>query len=394
MRPIIIILILVLFSINGKSQDKHALEQQKQAAIKELEIAKELLNKTQNSKVSTIKRIGLINRGIESREGLIQTIVEEIELIEEEIFLLEEEIGDLGRKIEQGNEDYARIIYSIFINHTEEEKLMYLLASKNINEFYQRIKYMKYLKEYREDKIAELEGMKIALERRNAQLLSIRNEKSDLLKEIELESRRLIRERSERNDIIRRLAQDERRIRSEIQQKERIRQELETEIRRIIESEANKRSSSSLLSSLTPEQKLVGSNFFSNKGRLPWPVERGIITAKFGIVNHPVLSGVKISNNGVDISTTSETKARAVYDGEVTSIFAILGANYTVIVMHGEYLSVYQNLIDLNVKVGDKVKAKQELGTVHSDVNEDMAILHLQIWKSKDILNPIDWLSK
>ena len=394
MKSIIIILLFILISGHGKCQDRHTLEQRKQTAIKELEIAKELLNKTQNSKVSIIKRVGLINRGIESREGLIQSIGEEIDIIEKEIIQLEKEINDLERVIEQGKKDYAKIIYGIFINHTEEEKLMYLLASKNINEFYQRIKYMKYLKEYREEKVEELEMMKISYEQRNAELLEIRNEKSELLTEKELESRKLINERNERKDIIRRLAQDERRIRNEIQQKERIRQELEAEIRRIIEEEANRRSSSSLLSSLTPEQKLVGNNFLSNKGRLPWPVERGVITAHFGIVNHPVLSGVKISNNGVDISTTSETKARAVYDGEVTSIFAILGANYTVIVMHGEYLTVYQNLIDLRVKVGDRVTAKQELGTVHSDINEEMAILHLQIWKSKEILNPIDWLSK
>ena len=394
MKKFGIILLLILFTVGGKSQDKHSLEQKKQAAIKELEIAKELLNKTQDRKVNSLKQVALINRGIESREGLIQSIIGEIELIEAEMCQLELEIKELGRDIEQGKEEYSRIIYSIFINHTEEEKMMYLLASKNINEFYQRIKYMKYLKVYREDKVVELEGLKKTVKKRNAELLLIREEKSDLLKEKESENRKLISERNERSSIIRQLAQDERKIRKEIQQKERIRQELESEIRSIIEAEAKKRSSSSLLSSLTPEQKLVGTNFLSNKGRLPWPVARGVITAKFGIVNHPVLSGVKISNNGVDISTSSRTKARAVYDGEVTSIFAILGANYTVIVMHGEYLSVYQNLIDLKVKVGDKVKAKQELGTVHSDVNEEMAILHLQIWKSKEILNPIDWLSR
>ncbi len=394
MRQIIIILLLVLFSVNSKSQDKNSLERQKQAAIKELEMAKELLNKTQYQKANTIKRVALINRSIESREELIESIAGEIKLIEAEMNSIEREIVDLERNIEKGKEEYARILYSIFVSHTEEEKLMYLLASENINEFYQRIKFMKYLKEYREEKVAELEEMKSVMAQRSEELNSIRDEKFELLNAKELESRKLVTERNERSSIIRRLIQDERKIRKEIEQKERIRTELEAEIRRIIEEEAKKRSSGSLLSSLTPEQKLVGTNFLSNKGRLPWPVERGVISARFGIVNHPVLDGVKISNNGVDISTISNTKARAVYDGEVTSIFAILGANYTVIVMHGEYLSVYQNLIDLKVKVGDKVKAKQELGTVHSDVNEEMAVLQLQIWRSKEILDPGEWLSK
>jgi septal ring factor EnvC (AmiA/AmiB activator) len=271
---------------------------------------------------------------------------------------------------------------------------MYLLASESINQFYQRVKYMKYLKEYREGKVTELQLLTDEMEMRTQEMMVAREEKSALLTEKEQENQQLIRERSQRNGMIRQLSQDEKRIRREIQEKERIRKELEDKIRKIIEEEARKTSSNTLFSSLTPEQKLVGNNFLTNKGRLPWPVERGIITAKFGIVDHPVLSGVKINNNGIDISSSSGAKARAVYDGEVTSIFAILGANYAVIVMHGEYLSVYQNLIELKVKVGDKVKAKQEIGTIHSEPNEDMATLHLQIWKSKDILNPDEWLSK
>jgi septal ring factor EnvC (AmiA/AmiB activator) len=385
---------LLAFPIFGASQTKADLEKQKESTARELEIARELLNKTQNQKTSTINRVAILNRGIESREDMIRTIGRELDLLEREIDQLESEIRKIENTIAQGKEEYAYIIYTVYKNHTEEEKLMYLLASESVNQFYQRVKYMKYLKEYREDKILELNEMSVRMETRSQELMLVKKEKSALLTAKEIENRQLIRERSQRNGLIRKLAQDEKRIRREIQEKERIRKELEDKIRKIIEEEARKTSSNTLFSSLTPEQKLVGNNFLTNKGRLPWPVERGVITAKFGIVDHPVLSGVKISNNGIDISSNSGAKARAVYDGEVTSIFAILGANYAVIVMHGEYLSVYQNLVELKVKVGDKVQAKQELGTIHSEPDEDMAILHLQIWKSKDILNPDEWLSK
>lgn len=394
MIRVLVISIFLSASFIALGQDRAELEKKKQEAIQELEMAKELLDKTRSQRTNTIKHVSLISKGIESREEIIQSIAREIELIDTEIIDLEREISRLERGIKQGREEYARIIYSIYKNHTEEEKLMYLLASENINQFYQRIKYMKYLKEYREEKVKELERLMGELESRTKEIIRVRVEKSSLLEEKESENRKLISERNDRNSLVRRLSQDEQRIRRQIQDNERISRELEDQIKKMIEEEAKKRSANSLLSSLTPEQKLLGDSFLSNKGRLPWPVERGVITAKFGIVNHPVLSGVKISNNGVDISAISGTKARAIYDGEVTSIFAILGANYAVIVMHGEYLSVYQNLVELKVKAGDKIKAKQELGTVHSDANENMAILHLQIWKSKEILNPDEWLSK
>ncbi len=374
-------------------QDKSDLERRKQQAIKELEVAKELLERTKARRSNTIQQVALLNQGIQSREKIISSIINEITLIDNEISKLEEEINRLERDVKLGRDEYEKIILSIYINHTEEEKLMYLFASQNINQFYQRIKYLKYLKDYREKKVVELEEVMLELESRKEDLKIIKVEKASLLAEKESENSKLIHERNERNGIVRRLTQDEQRIRRQIQEKERIRRELQEQIERMIEAEAKKRSANSLLSSLTPEQKLLGNSFLSNKGRLPWPVDRGVITSKFGIVNHPVLSGVKISNNGIDISSISGTKARSVFDGEVTSIFAILGANYAVIVMHGEYLSVYQNLIELKVKVGDKVAAKQELGTIHSDANENMAVLHLQIWKSKEILNPVDWLS-
>ena len=394
MIRIFFISVFLSFSIFLLGQDRAELERMKQEALQELEIAKELLDKTRSQRTSTIKHVSLINKGIESREEIIQSISREIEWMDKEIIELEIEIGRLEQKIRQGREEYARIVYSIYKNHTEEEKFMYLFASENLNQFYQRIKYIKYLKDYREKKVQELEGMMEELDNKKKEIIHKRNEKSSLLKEKETENRKLISERNERNGLVRILSQDEQRIRRQIQENERISRELEDQIKKIIEEEAKKRSANSLLSSLTPEQKLLGDSFLSNKGRLPWPVERGVITSRFGIVDHPILSGVKISNNGVDISAISGTKARAIYDGEVTSIFAILGANYAVIVMHGEYLSVYQNLVELKVKVGDKVKAKQELGTIHSDINENMAVLHLQIWRSKEILNPDEWLSK
>ncbi|MCF8345676.1 MAG: peptidoglycan DD-metalloendopeptidase family protein [Bacteroidales bacterium] len=394
MRLLFAFIFVVIFPLIVHGQDKAELERQKQATLLELKKAQELLDATSTRKTNTMRRMSVLDQGIRSREKLMFTIQRETKLIDEEINTLELEIRDLEKSIEKGKEEYAHIIYSIYISHTEEDKLMYLLASEDINEFYQRIKYLKYLKDYRERKVKELELMMNNLEERSVALIKARNEKSLLLIEKEMENKKLLEERRQRNTMIRKLSQDEKNIRAEIREKERIRRELENSIKKVIEEEARRRSSESLLSSLTPEQKLLGDSFLQNKGRLPWPVQRGVITSRFGLVNHPVLSGVKINNNGIDISAAPGTTARAIFDGEVTSVFAILGANYAVIVMHGEYLSVYQNLIDLKVKPGDTVITKQELGTVHADADDGVAVMQLQIWRSKEILDPDLWLSK
>lgn len=392
MRLFIVIFILAIGSVTLFCQSKSELEAKKNSTLQEIAIAKELLEKTNLQKQNSLKRLSLLNRGIQSRAELIDAISNEIRLLDLELDQVESEITEIASDISKGKKVYAEIIYFVYKNYSEEEKLMYLLASEDINQFYQRIKYLKYLKEYRERKVAELESLKFQLEEKAAEMLRLRNEKAKLLAEKESETKSLENERVERNRMITRLSQDEQRIRKQINEKERIRLELEEKIKKIIEEETRRTSSKTLFSTLTPEQKLVGSNFLQNKGRLPWPVDKGVITAEYGLINHPVLKGVQINNNGIDISTEPRTIARAIFAGEVSSVFAILGANYAVIIKHGEYLTVYQNLIELKVKAGDKVEVKQPLGIVDSD--DDVAVLHLQIRKERDILDPRLWLSK
>lgn len=390
----LIISILLLVSLPLIAQDRQQLEKDKEETLRDIQISRDLLEKTTAQKQNTIKRVNVLNKGIRSRESLIHTIGKEIDDIEDEMLTIEQQIAKTERTINKGKDEYAKIIYSIYKSHTNYDKMMYLLASESINQFYQRIKYMRYLTSYRERKVLELEQLILDLQAMNDELDEARNVKLSLLDQKERENRNLANERNQRNNMIRRLSQDERRLRRELAEKERIRKEIEDAIRKAIEEEARKRNTNNLYNTLTPEQKLTGRNFAQNRKKLPWPVDRGIITAEFGLIDHPVLRGVKIMNNGVDISSSPGTKARAVFDGEVRKIVAILGANYTVLVMHGEYLSVYQNLIDLKVKAGDEINVKQEIGTIYTDQEEEMAVLHFQVWKEKEILDPSDWLSK
>ena len=126
---------------------------------------------------------------------------------------------------------------------------------------------------------------------------------------------------------------------------------------------------------------------------MPWPVERGVVTGKFGEHAHPVLRGVTVRNNGIDITSEKGTRARAIFDGEVTRVIAILGANYTVLIRHGEYLTVYQNLVNVRVKKGDQVIAKQVIGDIYNEEESDVAVLHVEIWKERTKMDPEKWLS-
>ena len=180
------------------------------------------------------------------------------------------------------------------------------------------------------------------------------------------------------------------RLKKELEEKKRIAKKLESEIARIIEEEKKR----TKITELTPEQKLIGDNFNENKGRLPWPVERGIITNHFGMHQHPVLKYITENNFGIEITSSGKTVARSVFKGEITAIFAISGANMTVIVSHGKYRSVYNNLINVKVKKGDKVETKQELGEVFRDTGEESTCtMKFMIYEEK-YLDPEQWITK
>ncbi len=191
--------------------------------------------------------------------------------------------------------------------------------------------------------------------------------------------------------MVRTLNAKEKQLQKELEQKRQIAKRLERELNRIIEEERKKSS----VTALTPEQKLIGDNFLDNKGRLPWPVERGTITAHFGTHQHPILKYVTEKNDGIDITSSGKTKARSIFKGEVTAITAISGANMTVIVKHGKYLTVYNNLVNVKVRKGDNVVTKQELGDVFADpADNNSSTIKFMIYDQQKFLDPELWIAK
>lgn len=375
-------------------QTKEDLQKKKQKAFNEIKLARELMEKTAEKRSSTLQQIRILQQGINSRAKLIATLELEVKMLDQDIEKVLQQVDELTRENEKNKAEYARLIYYAYRNHTNYEKLMYILAGSNISQSYQRYKYLKYIGDYRMRKASEIEEIIGELDAKQKELNDLKNEKLTLLEEKSEEQEKLVRERRQHAGMIQNLQEREAELKKEIAEKERIANELEARIRKIIEEEARKASEKNAFGTLTPEQELVGNDFRRNKGKLPWPVDRGIITTGFGNQEYPGLRGSNIKNNGIDINSAPGTKVRAVFEGDVTKVFAILGANYTVLVRHGEFLSVYQNLVNVRVKSGDKVLTKEILGDAFTDEENGVSTVHFEVWQEKDILNPEEWLSK
>ena len=228
-------------------------------------------------------------------------------------------------------------------------------------------------------------------------LLVEKNKKTKALVDTQSEKKQLDLEKEQQQSLVNELSKKEKQLKTELQTKEQQAKVLDAQIRKIIEEEIRKAKEAAASTgtpsfSMTPEQKELAENFTTNKGTLPWPVERGVITERFGKQKHPVLPGILTYNNGIKITTEKGASTRAIFDGTVSRILNIPGAGKAIIVSHGDYFSVYSNLSDVYVTAGQSLKTKQEIGLVSTNPNTNETITELQIWKGNKKLNPAQWL--
>ena len=385
---------LCMYFIGTNAQKRKDLEERRTKTQEEIEYTNTILVETQKNRRNTIQRVRILNKRIQLRNEIINNISNEISLIEDEIgqknLLISAMEGDLLKIREQ----YAELIVQAYWNRGKREWLMFVMSAENFNQAYRRMKYLQQFSRHRREQAQLIQKMKNDILNEIENLEEIKVQKESLAIEKRNENHSLVLEKRDKNRLVSDLTNKEKELKEEIRAKSEIAKKLEKEIADIIAEEARRTRSRNMYDQLTPEEKLISDNFQENKGKLPWPVERGIITGKYGVHPHPVLKQITIDNDGVDISTIKGAEARALFDGEVTKIVAILGANYTVILRHGNFLTVYQNLVDLRVKQGDIVSLKQVLGTVYTDNETNNTLLHMQIWKERSIQNPEEWISR
>lgn len=378
------------------SQTKEELTQQKQKNLKEIKYLNSLLSKTKDTKHTSINQLSILKRKISLRANNIYITKRQIDALEETIDENAAIVKHMEEELAMLKEEYAQMLVYAYKNRNSYNRLLFIFSSSDFNEAYKRLKYIQEYSNYRQKQAELIVKTKADLEKKIEGLEEKKKQKLTLLETQKIEQQKLSNDKKQKDDIVKQLEQKEKELLQQIREKERIAKKLQAEIERIIQAEieAQRKKNKDKTYELTPEEKELSANFAQNKGKLPWPLARGVISGTFGEHAHPVLPGIKVKNNGIDFQTSQGEKARAVFNGTVTAIIIIPGSNKTVMVKHGNYYTIYQNLIEVFVQKGDKVNTKQNIGIVYTDKDKKNTELHFEIWEGKSPQNPKYWLAK
>ncbi|MBL4669129.1 MAG: peptidoglycan DD-metalloendopeptidase family protein [Flavobacteriales bacterium] len=392
-------MLLILSANSTFAQNKKELEQRKKKLQKEIKLTNKLLKETRKNKDLSVDELLKLKSKITSRSNLIATMNSEMKLINKEISGNKQEINGLESDLTYLKSEYAKIIYYAFKHKNSYDKMMFIFASKDVNQAYKRLKYIQQYSEYRKGQATEIVSTQKTLTLKIASLKQSNEEKTVLVSLEEQEKQNLAIEKVEQENIVEKLQGKEQELKNKLKKKEAAKRKLQKAIQRIIEEEIRKAREAAKRSGnkskgfpLTPEALKLSNSFASNKGKLPWPVKQGVITAQFGKHAHPVLKGIVTNNNGIDISTTKGATSRAIFNGIVSSVAIIPGEGKVVMVRHGEYLSVYSYMSEVFVSKGDEISIKQELGVLINEAGKSKTQVHLEIWKGMTKLNPKYWI--
>jgi septal ring factor EnvC (AmiA/AmiB activator) len=350
-----------------------------------------MLKSTAKQKEESMNAVKIIGNKLNLRETVIRGMRDEINLLNERIDLNTTAINMMESDLIDLKNDYARAVINSYKSQKQNPELVYILSAKDFNQGYKRLKYLQQVTKFRRKESEIIMELRDQIQSTKDRLQSDLSRISDLKSREEQQKNLLQSEQERKQTMVKSLSRKEKQVQRDLEEKKRIADKIEKEIARMIEEERRK----VIKSESTPEQKLIGENFGENKGRLPWPVEKGIITSQFGLQKHPVLKYVTENNPGIEITSLGKTAVRSVFKGEVARVFSIPGANMTVIIRHGKYLTVYQNIVDLKVKTGEKVETKQEIGNVFCETdNGNKAILKFMIYEEKEKQDPEVWITK
>ena len=426
MKKLHIILVLLLLALvsptfgqKTKGKSKKQLQSEINSLQKEISTANQLLKKTKKDKEMTLNEVNLLDKKIKQRENLIKAYNQQIAVLDEEINTGQSNIKTLNSDLKKLRKEYAKMIVFANKNRSHYNMLGFVFASKDVNQAFSRLRYIRECNEARKVKIDQIASTERRISDEVEASQKAREEQAALLKDEKTQQEALQKEKKDLNGQVAKLKKKEGSIQQDIKNKQQQAKKLQKAIDDIIAEEirkanaeaerkrkeeakknANKGKATTAPApkekgmALTPAEKTLSSNFVNNKGNLPWPVERGVISSSYGKHASVVSDKVTVTNNGIDIATTEGAQARAVFEGEVTSVVKLTGANTVVIIRHGEYFTVYSNLENVTVKRGDKVKTKQNIGTVHTNKTEDKTELHFELLKEQNRQNPANWLSK
>jgi murein hydrolase activator len=397
-----ILFILILISLPGfvmAQKTKRELENKKKKLQEDIQYLNTLLEQTTNNKESSFGRLMTVNRKISLEEQVIETVSKEIGIIQLQIKASNDTISSMEIKLDDLKKEYARMVVDAYKTEKGYNKLSFIFASKDFEQAALRMRYVQEYQEYRHRQAVMIDSTSKEVSKKVTRLQKTKDEKNQLLANVELERRSLDGEKVEQQKIYEQLKGKEKEYHKELAEKQRASQKLDESIKRLVEEEIRKSNASTkttatsskhLEMKLTPEAQALSQNFENNKGKLPWPVVEGVITRPFG--EYSPMPGITEFNSGVDIATSKGAIARAVFGGTVSTVIEDPENGKVIIIRHGQFLSVYRHLNNVFVKAGDKVETKQTLGTIVYDEQEQVSDLELQIWKGESKLDPQEWL--
>ncbi|MCB9178724.1 MAG: peptidoglycan DD-metalloendopeptidase family protein [Flavobacteriales bacterium] len=386
--PRLAVAFLFLLLVAGASaQSKKELEKKRAALDKQIKTTTALIDQARKEQRVTQEQLRLLESQIQAREELINAMSGELRKVDQRITEDLELVASLKQDLVTLREEYARMLQFAYRNRSAYDRMSYLFAANSFQQAYRRSRYLSQIAEQRKRQAALIEETRATIDERLAGLQVQREEKTKLMSEQQVERKRLDGDRHGQQAALTNLKKEEGRLRETQKKQESQRRDLDVAIRKAIEAELKPKAkagskagtTAKLDLTLTPEAKELNADFEKNKGKLPWPVEKGVITSRFGKQPHPVLPGIVIENNGIDITTEKNASVRALFRGEVSSVIVIPGAGKAVILSHGVYRTVYSNLREVSVTKGQKVDTKQTVGTVLTDDNGSVA--HIELWK-------------
>ena len=391
------------------------LEERKAKIQLEIQEKEQLLQSVKSKEKSVVTQLQIQKEKIGLKEKLIKTTEKQTKLLGNDIYVNQIKINQLNRDLEQLRKDYTAMILKSYKSRSEQSRAMFLLSSENFLQAYKRAQYMKQYASYRKMQGQEIEGKTKQLVGYTNKIVVQKTEKEKLIAENENEKKELVKEKKEQEKIASQIQKQKGKIIAEIKKKQQETKKIDAQIQKLIRetiaaankktaaakakanpktttAESTKAVESSAKIVLTSEGQLVANNFRANKGKLPWPVEKGVVSLPYGDQPHPVYRTLKVHNSGVEITTENGASARSVFGGEVTKVIKLSPLNIAVFIQHGDYFTVYQNLISVNVSVGDKVSTKQSIGKIRTNGDTGKTILKFLILQNTTYNNPASWL--
>jgi septal ring factor EnvC (AmiA/AmiB activator) len=392
--------LFLLISLNLQSQNikkQKELENKSRILKKEIKKINELLFSNEKKKKNAIDEVEDLQVKLSFRKELIKINNQQANEIIKRININEKTILNQRNELDKLKSDYSQMIKNSYQSRSLNNRLMFLFSSENFYQAYKRLEYLKQYSASRRKFVNEIQKKTKLLQELNKSLINQKLKKDNLIQENRKAKQVLLKEKKRQKDVIGFLLKKRKTLSNQINLKQKQAREIDNKIEALIKeailaSKKNKTKSNSVVFELTPEAKLIASNFRSNKGRLPWPLENGVVIQRFGKQPHPIVRTTMIQSNGVTIATKPNSFVRSVFKGEVMAILVYKGSNPSVLIKHGNYITAYKNLGRVDVKKGDIVKAKQKIGKVFTNQKSGKSTIQFSVFNNTVPQNPKNWI--